>query len=126
MEHVELELRSEVYKFHGRCDALMKDKKGRMIVVDFKTGSLNLWKASMQVAAYALAWNEMNGFKADNIKYCKDGAVVHVDFNRDKMAVTVMEYQVPNMEAVTLAFQARLAYKILEREGLLVAMSIKR
>ncbi len=59
----EIMVGSRKYKYGGRIDILARDRKGRLVLVDFKT---NKWVApSMfaQVAAYKLAYEEQYGEK---------------------------------------------------------------
>jgi len=62
-EASELTVGSRKYKFGGRIDILARDKKGRLILVDFKTSTHVAPDMFMQVAMYKLAYEEMYGEK---------------------------------------------------------------
>jgi hypothetical protein len=59
----EIVVGSRKYKFGGRIDILARDKKGRLILVDFKTSKHVAPDMFMQVAMYKLAYEEMYGEK---------------------------------------------------------------
>lgn len=59
----EIVVGSREHKFGGRIDILARDRKGRLILVDFKTSKHVAPDMFMQVAMYKLAYEEMYGEK---------------------------------------------------------------
>ena len=59
----EIVVGSRKHKFGGRIDILARDRKGRLILVDFKTSKHVAPDMFMQVALYKLAYEEMYGEK---------------------------------------------------------------
>ena len=59
----EIVVGSRKYGFGGRLDILARDKKGRLILADFKTSKWIAPSMFSQVAAYKLAYEEMYGEK---------------------------------------------------------------
>ena len=63
MEHSELKLVSEMFKFGGQLDigaVNMSGEKPKRVIVDFKTGKSYYPKMTAQVAAYGMLWNEQH------------------------------------------------------------------
>lgn len=59
----EIAVGSRKYKFGGRIDILARDRKGRLILIDFKTSKHVSPSFFAQVAAYKLAFEEQYGEK---------------------------------------------------------------
>jgi len=56
----EVQLVSEIYKFGGTPDAIAKDGKGRLVLLDWKTSNGVYQDYLLQLAAYRILWNENN------------------------------------------------------------------
>lgn len=54
----ELQLVSEAYRFGGTPDAIARDGKGRIVLLDWKTSASVYSDHLIQLAAYRLLWNE--------------------------------------------------------------------
>ena len=56
----EMQLVSETYKFGGTPDAVARDSKGRLVLIDFKTSDGVYSDHLVQLGAYRILWNECN------------------------------------------------------------------
>lgn len=56
----EMQLVSETYKFGGTPDAVARDSKGRLVLIDFKTSDGVYSDYLYQLGAYRILWNENN------------------------------------------------------------------
>jgi hypothetical protein len=54
----ELPLVSEVHRFGGTLDAILRDRKGRLAIGDWKSSKAVYGEYLRQVAAYAILWDE--------------------------------------------------------------------
>lgn len=56
----EMQLVSETYKFGGTPDAVARDSKGRLVLLDWKTSDGVYSDHLVQLGAYRILWNECN------------------------------------------------------------------
>lgn len=56
----EMQLVSEAYKFGGTPDAIARDSKGRLVLLDWKTSDGVYSDHLVQLGAYRILWNECN------------------------------------------------------------------
>lgn len=56
----EVPLISELHRFGGTIDAIARDRHGRLCLLDWKTSNGVYTDYALQLAAYALLWNEHN------------------------------------------------------------------
>jgi len=56
----EIQLVSETYRFGGTPDAIAKDGKGRLVLLDWKTSDGVYMDHLVQLGAYRILWNENN------------------------------------------------------------------
>lgn len=56
----EVPIVSELHRFGGTIDAIAKDRHGRLCLLDWKTSNAVYSDYALQLAAYALLWNEAN------------------------------------------------------------------
>jgi hypothetical protein len=59
----ELPLVSEEHRFGGTLDAVLRDRKGRLAIGDWKSSKAVYGEYLRQVAAYGILWDEYNGEK---------------------------------------------------------------
>ena len=86
IDHTEMKVISRKHVYSGTLDAIGKIGKTRM-VIDWKTGSKIYADHTLQLSAYAEAFNEMNGAKI------KDGLIVHVSKDKPRFKVTTKEFK---------------------------------
>ena len=108
--HIEKRLCSHEYEYAGTCDLIAyQEYEGRkqVVIVDFKSGSSVYDTASLQLAAYANAWEEMN---QDNLALWPELCyIVHVDRDTYKFKETkhIHRYNVKTKEfEIDAAFNA--------------------
>ncbi len=56
--HQEIQLVSETHKYGGTPDAIARDSKGRLILLDWKTSDSVYMDHLVQLGAYRMLWNE--------------------------------------------------------------------
>ncbi len=87
-EVVQIHVVSNAYKFHGTFDAIGRiNGKDELCLFDWKTSSSIYPDYALQLAAYAIAYEEQTGIKI------KRGFIVHVSKDKPHHDVTVKEYK---------------------------------
>lgn len=77
----EMQLVSEVYKFGGTPDAVAKDSKGRLCLLDWKTSNGVYQDYLYQLGFYRILWNEnRSGMPLDGGSHIARFAKEHGDF----------------------------------------------
>jgi len=103
----EFDVKSVKNRFHGRADLIARDTKTKeLYIVDFKVKPKELnFDVAMQLAAYALAYNEMRGVDPSSPDFCRLGLVVQVKYENGE--ATVVEKRVKDMESAEVGFHCR-------------------
>lgn len=109
--HSELDVHSEKYKFRGRADCFARDAAGQTCVLDFKVKAGSFpppASYATQLAAYALAYNEMHGLTDPKAKnYCAFGVIVQLGWSAGDESAKITHWKVTNMEEMTYAFHCQ-------------------
>lgn len=79
LRHSEVVVWSHRHKFAGTIDAIGALPSGELVALDWKTSNALRDVYALQLAAYTLAWNEMNG---DAVAPIRNGIVVRFDKKR--------------------------------------------
>ena len=78
VEHTELPIVSETYRFGGTLDTILRDSKGRLCIGDWKTSNAVYEDYLWQIAAYGLLFEEWSGEKLEGgfhlARFSKDNA----------------------------------------------------
>jgi hypothetical protein len=70
VRHTEVSIVSDVHKFGGRLDAIgLQDN--RLVLLDWKTSNAVYAEYLLQIAAYAILWEESGGGKIDGFHLCR-------------------------------------------------------
>ncbi len=85
---IEPHVKSEVLKIHGTADMIVTTKTGRVQVGDWKTAASKSDTHPIQLAIYALCWNEQNPNQAVN-----EGFIARVDKKSKKLTVHLDVYE---------------------------------
>lgn len=82
----ELALVSETHRFGGTIDLVFRDAAGRVMMADVKTSNALYYDHLVQVAAYAILWDEHNPFDPITEFHILRFAKEHADFAHHRFA----------------------------------------
>ena len=86
IDHTEMKVISHKHKYSGTFDAVGKIGKTALLI-DWKTGSNIYSDMELQLAAYAVAYNEQSGAKV------KDGLIVHVSKDKPHFKLKMKQFK---------------------------------